>query len=280
MPIIGPLTSPPFDTVETAMNMARAHIGDAIPTLAGSVLTDVQPFSQQMANTAWRNLQLFLVQLGFSPLEDVQVIAGIPASTVADPGVTAWMNWSQYSDGISVYTPPATPVLPQNFMSPREIRERPSGASAIFQKMDEYKNGLPLTAKIARNYAWQWAGNTLRFPGSTVAMDFWLFYAAFFPDFQTIGGVNWTLQPIPIMRAATALSYFIAVEVSEGRGDVDTGSFLAKAQAAAAALMNTEVLDPKAILKPSEYGKMRDQYSPVNGPGTAGAQGGPNGGSV
>ena len=38
----------PFDTVDTALNMARTRLNDAIASLSGDVLTNDQPFTTQI----------------------------------------------------------------------------------------------------------------------------------------------------------------------------------------------------------------------------------------
>ena len=50
----------PYHTLEGVLNTARVRLNDAIQQLSGDILKDSQPFTQQMANSAWLRLQQFL----------------------------------------------------------------------------------------------------------------------------------------------------------------------------------------------------------------------------
>jgi hypothetical protein len=64
-------------------------------------------------------------------------------------------------------------------------------------------------------------------------------YASFLTDFAD-GSVSWYNQPVPIMRARDAFAWFIAFEFSAARGDLDSASIGALAEAAALKLVQRE----------------------------------------
>jgi hypothetical protein len=52
-----PALTAPYDSLENVLNTARVRLNDAIQQLGGDIMKDSQPFTQQMANSAWRRLQ-------------------------------------------------------------------------------------------------------------------------------------------------------------------------------------------------------------------------------
>jgi hypothetical protein len=68
------------------------------------------------------------------------------------------------------------------------------------------------------------------------------------------------------MRCLDPLSCYACHEIAKGRKDLDAAVFLQDAEAAAMLVVNRDSAQPRAILKPSEYGKMRDQYTPGGPP--------------
>ena len=115
--------------------------------------------------------------------------------------------------------------------------------------MDRLHNGLPGIPKIYRNWTWEWRHNQLVLPGATSKVDLKIRYAAFMPDFGPVGNTPWYQQLVPIPRALDALACYICAEVAESRGDIDSGSFMAEAQAAAMALagLPPSAPEPKAV---------------------------------
>lgn len=241
MPIIPPVAVAPYDTVNTVLNTARVRLNDAIASLGGDVLTNAQPYTQQFANTAWRRMQDFLANLGYARLTQEVILTGLPPTESADPASQVWLNWSQYFDGVNYFAPPNTPVLPLDLILPLKVWERWTGQNAVFTPMEMWIDGIPTWTKQNRNLVWEWREDALYMPGSLNTMDLRIRYAAYLPDFITVGAVNWYDQPVPIVRCLDALANYICYEVSNSRGDQVATTFRADAEAAAKRLFNREV---------------------------------------
>lgn len=236
---IPPVQTAPFDTLETVLNTARVRMNDAIQSLGGDVLRDDQPFTQQMANTAWRRLQEYIANLGYTVLTDEIIITGLPQVDSIDPGTQTALDWTGYQNaqgGIDVDF-----ALPQNFMAPLKVWERITGQNAYFRPLGNVMDGLPSTPKMGYNGIFEWRGNKVWMPGSQNSMDLRFRFIAFFNDFVTQGDVLWNQQPVPIMRCLDALSFYICSEAANPRGDLDGAQFDTKAQAAAKLIFNRDV---------------------------------------
>ncbi len=262
----------PYDTVITVINAARVRLNDEITTLAaigGKILDNTQPFTQQAVNSAWRKLQEFLADLGYTGLKQEILFLAVPAAGTVDPATQAYINYVNYFDCLALH---AAPVLPQNLIAPYELWERQAGTTTLLTEMDRVLNGLPAVPKLNWNRQWEWRDNTLYFPGAVVATDLRLRYAAYLLDFVDVGGAPgpnqlantpWYGQPVPVMRCVDALADYCCREISIARGDTEGAvAFQASAQANARLILNRDTAQPKAILKSSEYGKMRDRYTP------------------
>jgi len=182
-------TTPPLDNLETAVNVARVRLLDAIQALAGDVVLDTGAFTLTAINAAWRRLQELLVNFGCPWLTIEATLASVPLVTSADAGVFVCMNWASFFDGT---TPLSAPVLPQDLIAPVRLWERAHGTGAFFP-MDKLTGGLPAVPKLAYNKSWEWRNGAIYMPGSTAVMDLRLRYAAFFADFvasANVGVVN------------------------------------------------------------------------------------------
>lgn len=260
------MPSAPYPTIEDCLNAARVRLNDAIQSLGGEVLTDNAVFTLQMVNNAWQKMQNFLLSsgyTGFSRLKDEFIISAIPASVTPDPAVQNYITWAGFYNGSALLS---FPVLPQDFISPLKLWERPNQI-VNFRLMDQTLNGIPTVAKQSRNILWDWRDDRLCFPGSTIIWDLRLRYMAYLADFTDV--VATPTQPVQIMRCLDSFSNFICAEMAGSRGDLDAKSFIAEAQAGAAQIYSRDTAQPKAIAKPAEYGKMADSFTPGNSGGAA-----------
>lgn len=219
------------------LNAARVRLNDAILSIGGDVLTNAQPFTQQIANNAWRRLQNYLANLGYSRLRSEVAIA-LPAVTSVDPASAQYINWTQCYDGSNFQ---GAPVLPQDLIVPARLWERVTGMNAPWTPMEAALDGLPARPKAARNFVWEWRGDAIFLPGSLLAMDLRIRYQAYLPDFITAGNVNWFNQLVPIMYALDPLANYICAETASARGDLDAQSFVTLAEAGAAMIYNRDV---------------------------------------
>lgn len=259
------MATAPYDILDTVLNTARVRLNDAIASLAGDVLTDTQPFTQTMANAAWRRLQDLLANYGFQRLKQEKIFPAVPAVTSTDYGSQVFISWSEYFDGTG---PQAAPLLPQDMIAPYDLWERVGGTTGNFSPMDQLLNGLPTVAKGPLNRVWEWREETVYMPGASGITDIRLRYAAYLGDFETVDTTEWYQQPVPIMRSLNSLAWFICSEMAKSRADLDAGEFDALAIDAARQIWNRDPAQPRSIFKASEYGKMTGRYTPLQGSGT------------
>lgn len=225
--------------------MARVRLNDAIQSIGGDVLTDTQPFSQVIVNGAFRRMQEFLANLGFSRLNREVIISNCPVVAVTDPAVQTYIDWSNYFDGSSYYQ---TPVLPADFISPLKMWERQTGVNQIFPvhpNMENMLDGLPGGPKVGRNRFWQWREDKIWMPGAQFSMDLRILYAAYLADFMDTGVdpniIRWYQQPVPITRCLSPFASYIAYEMSSARGDEDAATLKAEAEAETRLIFNRDV---------------------------------------
>lgn len=212
-----------LDSVEYVLNLARVRLNDAIASLSGDVLTDNAPFTQALTNGAWRRLQSEFVRLDSPKLVNQGVVYSIPVAAAISPATTVdsstycWMNWSQFFDGVQYFT---KPVLPSDLIAPIDIWERVTQTpdTGQFYEMDRSSKFAPVP-KVQRHWKWEWRNDALQLQGSTVVTDLLIRYAAYYPDFVTVGGTQWYQQTIPIPRVASAFAWLVAFEMAQSRGD-------------------------------------------------------------
>lgn len=236
--------------LETALNMARTRLNDAIANIGGDILTDSQPFTAAMVNAAWRNLQAFLANLGYSKYKRKFWAYALPAADSQDPSTNQIWSWTQFVNcSGAVFAPPDVDVFPQDMICPLKIAQRQTGTNQVFHHFQSAPDGLPEGMKRPWNWAWEWKNDAVYLPGSTFSMDFEVEYAAYDYDFATYQGTNGPIlgngstvtpsnMPIPIMRSESAMANYIAAECAMGRDDVDAPSFLAAGEKDAKLIMN------------------------------------------
>jgi hypothetical protein len=242
-----PVPFAPYPSVNDALNLARTRINDAIQSIGGEMLSNMQPFTQVMTNGAWLKMQKFMASMGYSRVRKRVVLTGFPVVNSQDPASECSLNWSYFFDGVSYWVPPNVQVLPQDLIAPLRISERHSaGFQAVLTSGSRSFTPMGLTPD--GNYNWRkrpfngwfdWRNDELIMPGSTSIMDLEIYYSASLQPFNTIGQLNWFDQPIPIIQGDSALAYFICYEFSVGRGDMDSASWLQQGQQDCRDLINT-----------------------------------------
>lgn len=271
----------PYDIVMTAINAAKIRLADSIDTLAaigGKILDNTQPFTQQAVNNAWRKMQQYLMELGYSGVKQETTFSNVPACTTTDTTVQVSLSQSGYFDGTTLQV---SPVLPQNLVRPLDMWERIYTAGtnpAAMLEMDIIQNGLPGVPKLLWNRMWEWRDDTIYMPGATDATDLRIRFFGFFSDFVDVAGspgpnqtanTPWFGQPIPVMQCIDSLADYICREFEISRGASDAAAmFEMSARANCQLILNRDSAQPKAILKASEYGKMQDRYTPSTGANT------------
>lgn len=244
MPVLPPIAAQPYDTANDVLNMTRGRLNDELKTLlpvSGRLLENGQVFVQQTFNTAWRKCQAFLAEKGYARLLDEVVMQSLPVVASSDPGVQTWLSWSGYFDGANLFDAPA---LPQGFSHPLKIWERWSGQNAQFADppMEKFLDGLPAVTKASSIRFWEWRNDAIYMPGSLMVEDLRIRFVSYFPDLADSGTTPWFQQPVPIVRVADGLSWFICAELAGARGDANAESgYTEKAKTALLQVFNLDV---------------------------------------
>ena len=215
MPIVPPTLSGPQDIVNVAITSAKVRLLDktmnSLLPVSPRILDANEFFTLQAVNNAWRYEQDRLRELGYSELTNETVIPNITPVYGTDPATLIWLSWVGYFNGNALNT---AIYLPSDFDHPLKIWERWSGEDAEFTDppMQKILDGLPMVQKTSGMRFWEWRSGAIYSLGSQVNEDLRIRYAKYFPDFADIGTTRWLNQPIPIVRGADALSWFICAE--------------------------------------------------------------------
>ena len=251
-----------YDIVNSVLNAARARVTSEIATLlpvGGTILDRNQRETQQMTNNAWRSLQAFLSDLGFARFE-LEAPFSLPRAGTTDPLAQMALNWDGCFDGAVQHS---TPVLPNDFIQPLRLWERPRGLTKQYMDMDEVLNGMPSVSKAQHLGLWEWRDDTLFTPGSVLPTDIRVRYSAYMADFADDGTTPWFAQPVPIVRCQGALSLYLCSELATAAKLPDAAAtFLQDAEDAARKIYARDTEEPKRTQKTSEYGRMSDARTP------------------
>lgn len=210
-----PAITAPFDTVAMALNFARVRSNDAAQSLAGNLLASTQPYLYTIVNSAWRKLQMRLMNNGVENFPNEIVMYNFPAVASVNPATQVYIDYAGSFDGQNLWPPGTYPALPQDMYNPVWVQERQAGASAGFCKMWPRPNGLPTRMQYQSLVDWEWRNSTLYFVGATIPRDIRLRYNRFYTDLAQVTG---DLTPMPVMRCGSAMGWYIAAEFSNPRG--------------------------------------------------------------
>ncbi len=255
MPIPPPIATVPFDTVDWAMNSARTKLNDCPLSLAGNLLADTQPYAQQFAWDGWRQFQRDLAEAGDPACTNEFLSQNLPVVASIDPYVQVYLGQANYFDGTSYYSSPVVNLLPADCIMPLHIEERLGGTTQLFTRMVPCDNGVPRGPKTTYLRYWEWRsagpgnGNAIWMPGATVLRDIFVRYASFLPDFQNntpIASTPWYGQPLPMLRVADVLGFYIAAAFAYSRGSEQAkavaNSFWADGKAAMRGYLNSTTM--------------------------------------
>jgi hypothetical protein len=240
--------------LESVLNLARTRLNDAIQAIGGDILTDTQPFTATMTNSAWRKMQAYLANLGYSKYKRKFFAIGMPVTATTDPSQPNIWNWTYFFDGSSYWSPssnPPVPVPPSDFICPLYMKERQTGSNSRFVPMRMAPDGLIENYKKPWNGQFEWKNDSIYIPGSTVSMDFEVEYAAYDADFVSKANIlgdpgtnpptTPANMPVPIMRCQSCFANYLAAECAAGRDDMDAPGLLVDAEKDAKLLMNNDV---------------------------------------
>lgn len=249
MPTLPPQKQSPYDLAGTILNAARTRLNDRLDTLqfvSGKLLGNTDPFTQQIFNTSWRQLQNFLANLGWSRVTREITVLGLPAVQSSDPSSQVFIDWTNYFDGLYYWD---QPVLPGDFAYPLKVWERWSGVNSPFPEdpMEMMLEGLPdFGPKQPYNRFCDWREDRLYMPGSLMVTDLRFRYVSLLPDIidNIPNSGRWYQQPVPIYNCLDALSWYIVLEIWTSRAgpgeDADLQVIRGKAEASAKQIFNRD----------------------------------------
>jgi len=257
------MANAPYDTLQDVLNTSRVRLNDAIESLGGDILTDDAVFTLTFVNAAWRRLQQVMAYCGVSILKREFMWFSVPAATQTDYGTQVWFNWDTFFDGTNFQ--PA-PILPSDLIFPLDMWERVHGSTGTYYPMDQPENGFPTVALEALNRRWEWRDNKVYMPGTTGLTDLRIRYMGLLADFLDNTEQSFDTQFVPVVNILSPFAWFVCSEVAKSRGDLDAGQFDTLAQQETRYLFDRDAQQGKSIYKRSEYGKMVDFDTPLQGP--------------
>ncbi len=224
MPVPPPSPAVPFDTVDVAMDSARAALNDCPLALSGNLLANTQPYAQQTYTDAWKRFQRDMAQYGEPACTEEFISPSLPPVANIDPWTQVYLGQAAYFDGQNFWEPPSVNLLPQDLIIPLHVGERLGGTIQLFTEVIPCDNGVPKGPKTTLLRYWEWRsagpgnGNAIFMPGATVARDIYVRYASLLAAAVTVGPTQWYQQPIPILNVADVLGLYIAAQFAFSRG--------------------------------------------------------------
>lgn len=214
------MATAPYDNADYVLDLARALINDSALSKSGNLLADSQPYTFVFLNSAWRTLQDELMNSGVENFPNEIVLSNLPVVGSTDPASQAFISFSTFFDGNANQV---APLLPQDLVVPLKLWERPSGTNQVFAEMAPANDGLSSRTKTTNLGQWEWRGDSIYLIGATQNVDVRLRYSRYLADITPQGS-----SPIPILRSAKALAYFVASEFATARGSPVADSFAQK----------------------------------------------------
>jgi hypothetical protein len=211
-----------YGTVEDVLLDARAVAND-MEVKGGDVLTDGAPFTMQFVNLSYRRIQAYMAQWGVETYAAYAWLLNIPANATGDPESRVIVSDS----GTEITTPSgagessfATPILPDDWVAPLKLRERPNGSTIFATDMVRPSGGV--TRYLSQGtylYDWEWIDDVLRFRGATQAMDVEAKYEKRLPILSQVG------DAVPIRGVDNAAAFVVVQLFSKSRGGAMADGF-------------------------------------------------------
>lgn len=207
-----PITTTPYPTCETVLQLIRAAINDmgTATGAAGNLFSDVQPYSFILLQAAYRELFAILRKNGWETAKKEIILSAIPAVTSPDPAIQVLIGYNGTNNGSGNF---ANPALPVDLIIPTRLWERITGSLASFCPMDPVMDSLPSCQQTSFLRYWQWRQNDgLYFVGATQSIDARLQYAAL-PNTLAVAA-----DQVMIIGGENALAYMTAGLFAFARG--------------------------------------------------------------
>ena len=221
MPIIPPVTSAPYATGETCLQLVRTLLLDAGISLNGDILSDTSPFTMTLLEAAYEYTQDELANAGYEfPISETILLNVTPVPAAAqNPSTRVYIDYGGYFDGSNAN---GAPALPQDCLIPLVMAERTAGQPTRFLPMEQSQDGLPLRQQYAYMQQWDWRDDRIYMVGAVQALDLWLRYQQFFPQLTGPSDV------IKIFHGTNAVAYAMCCMYCEGRDAAALPSFNTK----------------------------------------------------
>lgn len=206
MPVV---STGPFDTANSVLNLARVLVNDAALGIAGNLLANTQPYTFEYLNSAYRTLQKQLRDAGVEyAFKETQLLL-LPAVAAPDPTVQVYIDFTGSYNGTTFS---ATPVLPADLVTPLRLWERPSNTNAYFSDMFPASDGMESRQQTSWLFQWEWRSQKLYMIGSLAVEDLRLRYIPALPDL-TDGD-----SEVLILESKEAIAYYVAAQWAGTRG--------------------------------------------------------------
>jgi hypothetical protein len=219
----------PYPTINEVMESARARVNDMMNDVNGDLLSNDAPYAQTYLTSAWDWYQARCDTAGVQTFKRTIPIYGIPARSTNDVMNESWVTWSGCSDGVFQF---ATPVLPQDMISPKSIWRRISqpGDNAMnnssgLELMSQAVDGLP--AYLDCN-VYEWRDDGIYFYGADYAQDWKFSYSAYRAPLV----ITRPNDQVPMMMCKDCLGARIAFEFASARGAAQAPAMEAWAETA------------------------------------------------
>lgn len=234
MPVVNPPSGDPYATVGEVLQLARVIVNDAFGPngLAGDLLSNTQPYTPILLQSAWEQLQDELADAGVESLVKETILTAVPAVTAIDPSVTTYITWDGYFDGTTLQPiGVGIPVLPFDMIQPaaRGVWERVTGSGSSFSEVTPWDSGLPEGYHSDKLRWYEWRDDKLFFKGATQILDLKLRYLAYRPELAASGTID-DNELVPIMRSKRAMAYLVASEFARPRGAAVADNLYAMAE--------------------------------------------------
>lgn len=220
MPIAPQNEVKPYATVGEVLQLARVIVNDAFGPngLDGDLLSNDQPTTKVLLNSAWDQVQEELVDSGVETFTKEIIFPSLPPVTQVDPSVSIYISWDGYFDGTN-FIPNAdgVPTMPFDMIQPLKAWERPTGSGSAFSEVVPTDGGLPEGWQTDKLRWFEWRDDRMNFKGATQAIDLKLRYAAYRQELWA-GGEPDDNELIPLMRSKRAMAYLIGSEFARPRG--------------------------------------------------------------
>jgi hypothetical protein len=206
MPVVGAI---PYSQGTDITTLVRALCNDQ----QGQLFTDqiLLPY----VNSAYRQIQIALANVGMQTFTEDEDIVTIPAVTTVDPGQQVWLAFTGIGGNV---TPSNEPVLDQNLIEPIALFERITGSTDQFIPMLDLTShgGLPSVPQGFRLRFWEWRQDQINFVGATNSTDIRIRSKIGMQPFNVVNGViSGTLL---ILGALDAVAYTAAAMALTPRG--------------------------------------------------------------